>query len=209
MKKSKGPEKRPRIDPGREIDYDLSMEILGYEEKYFKDMTLRHKAIQDIFKCYEIEPDGKLVASDYGDPPLITLGGWIISETELHNMMGVCDSAHMEIKIKTGLKRIERKATFLHEMIHAYESELTWTDNYWDIGWLYILLYLRLMRKLGNKKAEELVKLASKSIYHVGGHSTLFTLKSFDLDLRLKQPFGYVLGYGRTDCFKNRKKSIV
>jgi len=184
----------------------LMSEALTYEEQYFKDMTMQSKSIQEHYMCH-MENDGEIVKTNYGDPPYISICDWKIVEKKLRNRIGFCYPRDLEIAIKQGLSPRERKLTFLHEMIHAYEAELRFQHaNSKEL--ILIFLYKNLIKRLGEKKANSFLKTASKSIFWVSSHSILFTLKSLDLDIRLKLPFGSVFCYGREDWFPKNKDKV-
>lgn len=197
------------------------VEALTYEDRYFKDMTMRLQSIRDHYMCYELGEDGeKYVKTNYGDPPVITISDWKIVERKLRNRVGVCIPKNLEIAIKQGLSPKERKITFLHELIHAYETELALANQVHTRDLVFIFLYKNLVKRLGEKKTNSLLKIVSQSIFWESGHSLLFTLKSLDLDIRLKLPFGSVFSYGKTDFFpkklqqerekqKTEKKSVT
>ena len=88
-------------------------------------------------------------------------------------------------------------------MIHAFEAELRWIEGKFgrirEI--LLILLYKDFVKRLGQKKVDSLLQTTSESIFWEWGHSLLFSLKSLDIDIRLKLPFGSVFAYGKKDWF--------
>ena len=180
----------------------LSEEALAYEDRYFKDMTLQSKSILESFVYFTETEDGKKTRLCYYEDAIsITLSDWRFVEKKLRKFDGHCNFRRLEIAIKQGLPKEERKTAFLHEMIHAYEAELNWEkyDRMKEI--LLILLYRSLVKRLGEKKADSLLRKANKNEFWEAGHSLLFTLKSFDLDVRLKLPFGSVFGYEKEKWF--------
>ena len=111
----------------------------------------------------------------------------------------------LEISIKKGMSPKEKKITLLHEMIHAYESELQLSGYNHPRELVLLHLYKKLIKRLGEKKTNEIIKIASQSIFWQASHSILFTLKTIDLDLRLKLPLGSIFAYGKTDWFSKIK----
>jgi hypothetical protein len=180
----------------------LSKEALTYEARYFKDMALQSKNILESFVYFTKNGDGKKIRLCYDDGTLeISLSDWRFVEKKLRKFDGHCNYRHLEIAIKQGLPKEERKTAFLHEMIHAYEAELYWRKNDRMKEILLLLLYRSLMKRLGEKKVDLLLQKANKNEFWEQGHSLLFTLKSFDLDIRLKLPFGSVFGYEKKKWF--------
>jgi hypothetical protein len=174
----------------------LIEEAQDYEDKYFKDMTMQLKSIKNFYMCYT-EKGNELIRSNCGDPPLILISDWLIDEKRLHNE-GNCHVNKLEINIKKGLSHKDHKLALLHEMIHAYEAELRWKG---ESELILIMLYKKLAKRFGQKKIDYILRKISRSLFYVTGHSIIFTLKSIDLDKRLKLPLGSVFGYGKTDWF--------
>ena len=177
---------------------ELSSEALTYEDRYFKDMTMQSKSIMESFMYSTETEDGKKIRRSFDDgSQIISLSDWRFVEKKLRKFDGHCDYQNLEIAIKQGLPKEERKTAFLHEMIHAYEAELY--DIMKEI--LLLILYRNLVKRLGAKKVHSLLQKANKDEFWERGHSLLFTLKSFDLDVRLKLPFGSVFGYEKEKWF--------
>jgi hypothetical protein len=92
----------------------------------------------------------------------------------------------------------------MHEMIHAYDDQMTHAQA--EI--LTIMLYNKLKCKIKNL---DLVLLAwahydNQKMLDVNGeigHEVLFLLKSLDLELRLDLPVGTISGF-----FGNRKDTL-
>ena len=200
---------RKNIEPPR--DYKLLDKMLTYEERYFKDMTLNAKEIQNLFMCYQKSDKGKWVKTTLGETPYISLGYWKITERRVRGCDGYCKSKDLEIVIKKGMSEKEQRITLLHEMIHALEDELTCTGGCNEVMREILLLYLykKIVKRLGYKKTDTLMRAMTSSIFWYdvagSGHSILFTLKSLDLDIRLHLPYGSIFAYGRTDYFPQVK----
>ena len=173
----------------------LMCEALTYEDQYFKDMTMKHRSIEEPY-------------TNFDNPPSISIVDWKIVEKKLRKREGYCNAHNLEIVLKQGVPSKERKLTLLHEMIHAYEAELKWANQLNIRELVFIFLYKNLMKRLGDKKANSLLKTVSQSIFWTSRHSILFILKSLDLDIRLKLPFGSVVAYGRTDFFSENKDKV-
>lgn len=64
--------------------YKLMHEALTYEDRYFKDMTMEHRSIQEHYMCYIFDDKGeKWVKTNLGDPPYISIKDWKIVEKKL------------------------------------------------------------------------------------------------------------------------------
>ncbi|MCK4364888.1 MAG: hypothetical protein KAW45_02445 [Thermoplasmatales archaeon] len=189
--------------------HKLLFEALAYEDRYFKDMTMQLKSIKDYYMCYYCDEDGKIQGKgNRGDPPYISISDWKIVEKKLRKREGYCNVCNLEIALKQGLSPKERKITFFHEMIHAYEAELQWAEQDHAKELVFIFLYKNLIKKVGEKKANSFLKIVSGSMFWESSHSVLFTLKSLDFDIRLKLPFGSVFSYGKTDFFPKNKDRV-
>jgi len=189
-------------------DRRLLDKTLTYEERYFKDMTLEAKEIQNLFMCYQKSDKGKWVKRSFGEIPSVSLAAWIIVERRIRGRDGYCNPKNLEIVIKKGESEKEQRITLLHEMIHALENELAWAGGCNEVMREILILYLyrKIVKRLGSKKTDILIqKLTPSSFwYNVAGsgHSILFTLKSLDLDIRLHLPYGSIFAYGRIEYFK-------
>jgi len=186
-------------------DYNKLMdEALGYEHRYFKDMTCNNKSIKDLFKVEYFNEDGTSKGKgDYGDLPYITISDWIIKEKQIKSQ-GICYNKQLEIIIKKDLPKLERKSAFLHEMIHAYEYDLGYSVVGKKIKEIILIsLHKEIEKQLGKRKLNKVLGTITNVLFWDDNfHSLLFALKSFDLDIRLNQPFGFVYGYGKIDFFK-------
>ena len=96
-------------------------------------------------------------------------------------------------------------STVLHEMIHLHEFVLNELQLFFHDVVIWSL-YRDLVKKIPrlDKIIENLCHIYNdESIYCYGGlHDLLFTLKSFDLDLRMGYELGTVFGYGKLDEIK-------
>lgn len=189
-----------------EEEFYLRSKAIGYEDMYFKDLTLRkfQKYISTVF----IEKDGKWikVTSSALDELYwkLDISEWcfkIVPDKDMEdNVLGKCEISEKTIKIAESQKN--KKSVLLHEMIHAYEYTFDGDpvlDFYKQI--IVLDLYDRLSKKISNIKKH--------LIYNVHGddiiHSPLFMIKSLELDLRLNYPLGKVYGYGKEEIFTSLK----
>jgi hypothetical protein len=175
-------------------EIELHNKICIYQDRYFADMTLK-KYAKELMKT-NLMTGRSYVRTDILDCLSDTLPGqWrFMIVPDRSEWDGMCYPADCHIEI-TRSHRNDR-ITILHEMIHAYEAILTPYAMYKE--WLMLRLYRDL-----SKKIRELDSYLSRNLHpDLYVHGTLFALKSFDLDLRLKKPLGTVYAYGRDDLFK-------
>ena len=89
-------------------------------------------------------------------------------------------------------------------MIHAYEHLLK--KNFLFLAEILLInLYEKLKPKI--KLLNENITSNNMHVYE-GGHGVLFLLKSLDLDLELKKPYGTIFAYGREDIFKQKEDKL-
>lgn len=179
----------------------LLNKIYEFEEKYFTDLTL---------KDYEKDLAGyrkKLIVkweTDNGDLLVNENMSFIDNKWKvklmrslvyLEGYYGFCNVKERLIAIAEPLK--DHDPTLLHEMIHGYESMLEPYVGYHQF--VLIKLYEKLLLQIPN-----LNKIIAWDMHNENTvyHSNLFLLKSLDLDIRLKQPFGTVYGYYREYEFR-------
>lgn len=169
------------------------------QEKYFDDLTLE-KFAKSRITAVDLEDVGRV----YSDLPYISIvrkySIRVTNPAKGETAIGACDYENKVIKLYRG--RYERSKTIiiLHEMVHAYDSELskypTWRD------FVLIYLYRKLSNLFGRKKINRIVFLESHPDFFVNtGHNILFVLKCLELDLRLKKKLGTVFAYGRSKHF--------
>ena len=132
----------------------LSKEALTYEDRYFKDMTMQSRSILESFVyTFETEDGNKIRRSFDDGSQIVSLSDWRFVEKNLKKSVGRCDCRRLEIAIKQGLTKEERKTAFLHEMIHAYEAEIFWENKDRMSEILLLHLYRSLVKRLGRKKS--------------------------------------------------------
>lgn len=101
---------------------------------------------------------------------------------------------------------LEKNSTILHELIHLHEFVINSLPMYFH-DMVYWALYKDLKKKI--PELDDIITghahlLTAKSIYKRGGlHDTLFLLKSFDLDIRMRYKLGRVFGYGLVEELKS------
>lgn len=179
-------------------DPSLRMMMLRYEHHYFRDFALRSALKSSpvihglIRQNEEDDPDSKGV----------TLNGWSIkTKGRLRkdgDLDGLCRMSSRAIILKKGLPKRRLRIVLLHEMVHAYEFQLSQARR----ELILVYLYGRLAKKLGESKLQTFIDIHSHGALYVPDHSLLFLLKSLDLDVRLKKAFGTVAAYGRMESFK-------
>lgn len=181
-------------------DRALRSKALKFEDRHFKDMTLRSYSRQltrakmqdSISGEWDTIEDG--FEQDYD----LSLSSWIIRYDNLKgNVGGICEWPIKQIRIKPGQEGEE--LVLLHEMIHAFEFLLKDFNEYYQ-QYVTIQLYKKLRSKVRN-----LMRQITYDVHkYFKIHSPLFMLKSLDLDLKFKKPLGTVYGYERADFFFNR-----
>jgi hypothetical protein len=184
-------------------EQDLLSNMVDYEEKYFKDLTLRDGKYIKRLTEREIKVDGKWekqYENILGDYNLSLTNYWIVKYSKNLHCDGKCIKKFKTIKIKKGGKRKEIKITLLHEMIHAYIMIIPKKLQ----EFLLIDMYEKLKKKLTPAKLNKIIDTDTHKDVTVdyAGHTLLFLFKSLLLDINLKEPLGTVYAYGREDYFK-------
>lgn len=176
-------------DPG------LRIMMLRYEQQYFKDLTL--KAVTLTHGLLHVDE------GDGSNTEGISLNGWSIKTKDRirkdSDLDAVCRMSSKTILLKKGLPKRRVVPVLLHEMIHAYEYQLSQSRR--DL--ILVYLYGRLSKKLGESRLRAFIDLHSHGALYVPDHSLLFLLKSLDLDVRLKKTFGTVAAFGRMETLKS------
>ena len=173
--------------------------LAKFQDEYFEDLTLNKFAKSKITAI--TFDDGSKV---YDDLPYISIVRKykieVVAPLKNESAVALCDTENKIIKLYCGRYEKDKKITLLHEMIHAYDSELakypTWRD------FVLIYLYNKLSNKLGRKRIDSILTLESHPEFYVNiAHNLLFVLKSLDLDLLLNKKLGSVFSYGRVKYF--------
>lgn len=103
-------------------------------------------------------------------------------------------------------------STIIHELIHVHESIINELPLYYHDMLLWSL-YQDLKKRVDGLDAaisQHAHLLNESSLASRGGtHDILFLLKSFDLDIKQKCPFGTIFGYGRKNDFKHLRLKEV
>jgi len=181
-------------------EHDLRMQAIGYEHRYFSDLTLQNQRIAKKLATYEMQADDGRWVTVQDDLQLgVTLSGlWIFRYRRLRRRkLGCCHTQKRLIEIKAGLKGKVFKGTLLHKMIHAYEEMLKLPFR----DWLLLDLYQRMKRKIGERAVRRCINVNTHTRNSVVSHGVLFLLKSLELDERLGWKHGTVFGYGRDEWF--------
>jgi hypothetical protein len=172
-------------------DPKLRIMMLRYEQQYFKDLALKSAPLaRGLLR--DNEDDGSNTEG-------ISLNGWSIKTKDRirkdSDLDGICRVSSRTILLKKGLPKRRIVPVLLHEMIHAYEFQLSQPRR----ELILVYLYGRLAKKLGEPRLQAFIDLHTHGALYVPDHSLLFLLKSLDLDVRLKKAFGTVAAYGRME----------
>jgi hypothetical protein len=182
-------------------EYGLGVEVSCFEKRYFADLRLQSKAIEKRLltnKTQGLDGHPTEVGEDARDPRNEGLDEWIFRFRRFRNQLyGYCDPKRKTILIRPGLGDPEHRATLVHEMIHAYESQLS--PQFAE--WLIVYLYQLVSRRIPRCRLDRYIDASTHLLIHQARHGILFLLKSLDLDLRLGLKLGTVFGYGRDDIF--------
>ena len=173
---------------------ELQMLAFGYEERHFADLRLATPGISKRLLGYQVQmDDGSWIATE-GEVN-VSIDGWIFKYKRFRDIVGRCDSKSQTIYIKPGLDKVEHPACVLHEMIHAYESQLSPPFR----EWLLLHLYARMAKRIKPSELNRKMAASVHAMVHNSAHGLLFLLKSLELDMYFKWPPGTVFGYGRAD----------
>jgi hypothetical protein len=173
---------------------ELQALAFKYEENYFSDLRLTAPSIRKRVLQFERQlPDGTWTICE--DECEVTIMKWIFKLRRSTKFEGQCNWKQRTIYISTGLTDIEYQAALLHELIHAYESQLPHTFR----EWLVLDLHSRMTKLVRPRRLSHYVNISTHSLVHEQSHGVLFLLKSLDLDLRFGWKFGTVFGYGRAE----------
>ena len=191
-----------RMTPKEREIWQLALKL---DEEYFRDMRFETKKLKNLLTYY-MEDENKKMRKAIDDLPgweNLNLFDWVIKIRKRRKYLGACDKKRKTIYIYHKLKGEELKTTLLHELIHYYEGVLL--ESYRQVLLLYF--YEKILKKIGRKKFwlfirfdKFFLELSNKPQFH----TVLFLLKSLDLDLRLKLPFGTINSYGREEFFNRR-----
>ncbi|NQT14234.1 MAG: hypothetical protein HQ582_15875 [Planctomycetes bacterium] len=181
---------------------ELQDMAFDFQEKYFADLRLVAPSIRrQLF--------GQLYRAE-GDPPDISIDEWIFRFRRFRKSRGIIgwyNGNHQTISIKPDLPSIEHRAALLHEMIHAYEFQLSLPESRPYRDWLLLDLHQRMLKRMKPAELRNRMRVSTQRYAILkdttcGGHGLLFLLKSLDLDRRCRWKLGTVFGYGREDYFK-------
>lgn len=171
--------------------------IYEFEEKYFSDLTLMD-CKKDLTSYREkVSNKWKTVYGEFYIEEKISFvdKNWRIIFIDELLGLGCCGGEEKIIGIAESVEDYD--PTLLHEMIHGYEFMLEPYPCYHQ--YVLIKLYEKLSIQIPN-----LYKFFTWDLHinNTVNHSPLFLLKSLDLDIRLKLPYGTVYGYGREYVFR-------
>jgi hypothetical protein len=183
-------------------EFDLEGSIYAFEEHYFKDLTLTDPRIRRKLLRYEVQMDiGRFTeVEDAGDLHLsLSFNYWTFRFRKHPDWIGLCVYKTRTIYVNPDLCGVDREATIVHEMIHAYEAQLSNSLR----EWLLLDLHDRMIKRIKPGRLRGMINKSTHSLFHEGVHGALFCLKSLDLDLRFgwKLNLGTTFGCGREELF--------
>jgi len=192
-----------------ETEKDIWNKMLQYDDAYFSDMRIEKKELIRRFGRIQYQEEDRSWRTVYDDFPLKDeiprLENWVIKIVDEKKMKagGKCVGERKMIKIAEGLNKSKLKKALLHEMIHAYEG-LYKKDKSYEVYRQFLLLYFygKLKNKIGLEALNEIIENGLQFTLLKDLHTPLFLLKSLDLDLRLKKPWGTIHSYRRADYFE-------
>ena len=184
-------------------EMELHREAFEFESRYFPDLCLNSpRVIKNLLQFEVKDRDGTWITGH--DAVHIGIDGWIVRYRQFpENTLGQCNWKTKTIAVQAGLEEPDRTATLLHEMIHAYEYQLSQVIR----EWLLLDLYKRLSKRILPAKLDWYLKTGSHVMVSVSQHSLLFLLKSLDIDLQRKWEPGTCFGYGRPDMLNAKRKT--
>jgi hypothetical protein len=139
-----------------------------YEEKYFPDLRLLEAPIRRRLLEYE-DQRGQGQWVTMSDDYSVDIDGWIFHLEDV-GCLGKCDYPKKTIFIKPGLDEIEYRATLLHELTHAYESQLTLPFR----EWLLLYIHERMKKRIGLRKLQKYTDSSTHILVHHAAHGELF-----------------------------------
>lgn len=181
-------------------EWELQSMAFDFEEKHFADLRLTAPSIRKrLLRYQEQGHDGQWYETE--DDIDVSIDGWIFRFRRFREgWLGRCDHKHQTIFVRPGLSNTEHRAALLHEMIHAYEFQLSPPFR----EWLLLDLHKRLSKRIKPARLRRYMDVSTHAFFHKSAHGLLFLFKSLDLDLRFKWQPGTVFGYGREDYFAER-----
>jgi hypothetical protein len=183
-------------------ELDLQMQAFDYEEKHFADLRLLAPSIRKRLLAYQAQmDDGSWF--DTEDDVNVSLHEWIFKYRRMRDCVGLCDSKARTIYVWPKLEDVEHRACVLHEMIHAYENQLTIPCR----EWLLLDIYARMSKRIKPAMLKRYMAISTHAMVHNSAHGRLFLLKSLELDLHFHWKLGTVFGYGRADYFAPKRRT--
>jgi hypothetical protein len=188
------------LEHGPPEEHELRERAIRFQKKHFADLTLKAPSVRKRILNHLTEDENGAPCVSAGDE-YVSIEPW---RFRFHpkmdaRVLGRCNHRDRIIWItKNCLNDVALDSTILHEMIHAYESQL-WRPFR---EWLIVDLHERLARKIEPRRLRAMIDqsthLTNIDEETQGVH---FLLKSLDLDLRFGWPLGTVFGYGRVKMF--------
>jgi hypothetical protein len=147
-----------------QAEIDLQAEALKFEEEYFSDLRLLDSSVAHHLTQYKVQDDdGQWV--DAVETTNITIDKWIISHRHFQDL-GECRPHRREIFISHKLSGIESHATLLHELIHAYESQLCGPYREWFV----LDLYRRMAEQIAPETLNRYIDISTHAMVHHAAH---------------------------------------
>jgi len=181
---------------------------LECEKLYFEDFTFREGSIAgDIYNSVkDIMASRKREIKSRNRIPTMKKVNFKLHETRSETVEGTFDPSTNTITIHPSYNDLW---TLLHEMIHAYNSQLMYVQA--EI--LLVRLYNKLKEKIKNLDPviTAWAHCENQQLQdEYNDHAILFLLKSLDLDLRLNLPMGAIIGFysDRGDSLKTAAGKI-
>jgi hypothetical protein len=185
----------------------LWQRALDFEEEYFNDMTLKDYE-DELFTVTDLETGEKFCSGDMLIQMEIRRWHFKIIQ-DSGGLEGCCNTSEHLIEIVES--HIDNDITLLHEMTHAYEALLAEHPggNYSE----FVLLKLFDKLRVQMPNIWEYISTDSHSElahnFFDGLHSTLFLLKTLDLDLLLGKPLEHSMDIIGIITLKLKNKPIT
>jgi len=178
--------------------------ILKYEKEYFEDFRFQRDSIVDPFLKYE---EANISEDNNGGAVTVCEDAFVLDI--MQSMQHLCYDVRIEdLDDGTGGQVIyadkiiaiappcvDDKSVILHEMIHVFETELDWKYKAILLTCLYKDLSGKIPELDDLLRENNQISIGSNISAKGGDYSILFSLKSFDLDLRCGFKLGTVFHY--------------
>ena len=191
-----------------EEEFEIWLEMLCLARKYFSDIR--------IFKGKKTHPDWDSVFMEY------KVRLWKLPRTGSKSMACV-SSRSKTIWLRKNREEDELKCSLLHEILHIYcrnipeNTSQLMTAVFYDWAKRFNETVKEILFQetiadnplLDDSDYQDLSLDALESLKkEKRTHSSLFIIKSIDLDEKLDKPYGTVYGYGQVDFFEGIRKGV-